>query len=120
MKDIFAPTLEFRDVFRQALKNQNITVKDTKTRNFSGSMYNLARELNISTSIGYSQYRKLRTVTFIVSLPDNSTDNKLLEAALTETKIWFTLCDKRLDLKYTNIDYYNGYKVTNTCVMINQ
>jgi hypothetical protein len=116
--DIFPPTLEYREVFRNALKNQNITVKNTKTRSFIGSIFNLARDLNISSSLGYREYRLLRTVTFVVALPDGSTDQKILEDAIDETQVWFTLCGKKLDLKYTNVDYYNGYKITNTCVMI--
>jgi hypothetical protein len=60
--DILPHTLEYRNTLRQALKNQNITVQESKTRNFSGSMYNLSRDFKLDLSMSFRQYKVLRTI----------------------------------------------------------
>ena len=117
--DILPHTLEYRNTLRQALKNQNITVQESKTRNFSGSMYALSRDFKLDLSMSFRQYRVLRTVTFVVSTPEGRPGGPLLDQAIDELKIWFTLCGKQLDIEYNRID--NGminWKIVSTCVLI--
>ena len=115
LADILPYTLEYRNTLRQALKNQNITVMDTNTRNFSGSMYKLSRDFKLDLSLSYRQYKVLRTVTFVVSTPDTS----LLDQAINDVEIWFTLCGKKMDIQCNRID--NGiinWKIVSTCVLV--
>jgi hypothetical protein len=103
-------TLEFRDAFRQALKNNSVKIDNTKTTDFRGSFYNLVRNMRIS---GYPS--NLIKHTRSVHFGFKTDDEAAVKRAMDEIKIWFSLADKHLEIDQRC--YYNEYRISCICVL---
>jgi len=103
-------TLEFRDAFRQALKNNGVKIDNTKTTDFRGSFYNLIRNMRIS---GYPSnlIKHTRSVHFSFKTDDEAA----VKRAMDEITVWFSIADKHLEIDLRCS--YNEYRISCICVL---
>jgi hypothetical protein len=104
-------TLEFRDAFRQALKNNGVQIDNTKTSNFRGSFYNLIRNMRI-TGYPSNLFKHTRSVHFNLKTDDEAA----IYRALKEIKVWFEIADKHLEIDYKS-SHNNEYRISCICVL---
>jgi hypothetical protein len=104
-------TLEFRDAFRQALKNNGVKIDNTKTTDFRGSFYNLIRNMRIS---GYPSnlVKHTRSVHFSFKTDDEAA----VKRAMDEIKVWFSIADKHLEMDH-RCTFLNEYRISCICVL---
>ena len=103
-------TLEFRDAFRQALKNNGVQIDDTKTTNFRGSFYNLTRNMRL---LDYPSHRVKYTRSVHFSFKTD--DEAAVKRAMDEITVWFSLADKHLEIDQRC--HYNEYRISCICVL---
>jgi len=113
--NLLPETKQFREVFRNAVANQNMIITASKTHDWSGSTAFFPPILREAYYRSWNNRVKMRTVTFFVQRDDANNLEKI-NNVLDETLVLLTLSGK---IPYTKLLNLNAnWKITSACVIL--